>query len=95
MRRKLQALCKPHKIPANETNVFMADALTTLLRGPTNEEASVEEEAPIIATEVECVREVSEGTVTDDASKPVAKQPKEDDGKASCSKENAGEYKHP
>jgi hypothetical protein len=30
-RRELQALCKQHKIPANKTNVFMADALTTLL----------------------------------------------------------------
>lgn len=30
-RRELQALCKEHKIPANKTNVFMAEALTTLL----------------------------------------------------------------
>ncbi|KAH9530911.1 hypothetical protein CY35_19G008600 [Sphagnum magellanicum] len=73
-RRELQALCKQHKIPANKTNVFMADALTTLLGGPTNKEASVEEEAPVTATEAESVGEVSEGTVTDDASKPVAKQ---------------------
>lgn len=30
-RRELQALCKQHKIPANKTNVFMADSLTALL----------------------------------------------------------------
>ncbi|CAK9213927.1 unnamed protein product [Sphagnum jensenii] len=73
-RRELQALCKQHKIPANKTNVFMADALTTLLGGTTNKEVSVEEEAPVMATEAESVGEVSGGTVTDDASKPVAEQ---------------------
>ncbi|CAM6066072.1 unnamed protein product [Sphagnum tenellum] len=74
-RRELQALCKQHKIPANKTNVFMADALTILLGGTTNKEVSVEEEAPVMATEAESVGEVSGGTVTDDASKPVAEQP--------------------
>jgi hypothetical protein len=63
-RRELQALCKQHKIPANKTNVFMADALTTLLGGTTNKEVSVEEEAPVMATEAESVGEVSGGTVT-------------------------------
>ncbi|XP_057851188.2 uncharacterized protein LOC131061498 isoform X2 [Cryptomeria japonica] len=31
-RKQLQAMCKKHDIPANQTNVQMADALTTLLK---------------------------------------------------------------
>jgi hypothetical protein len=34
-----------------------------IFQGPTNKEASVEEEAPVVATEAESVGEVSEGTV--------------------------------
>jgi hypothetical protein len=30
-RKELQALCKQHKIPANKTNLFMADSLAALL----------------------------------------------------------------
>lgn len=30
-RKELQALCKLHKIPANKTNLFMADSLAALL----------------------------------------------------------------
>ncbi len=43
-------------------NVFLFPSL--IFQGPTNKEASVEEEAPVTATEAESVGEVSEGTVT-------------------------------
>lgn len=43
-------------------NVVLFPSL--IFQGPTNKEASVEEEAPVIATEAESVGEVSEGTVT-------------------------------
>ncbi|KAL5709292.1 hypothetical protein ACHQM5_019997 [Ranunculus cassubicifolius] len=36
-RKNLQALCKKHKIPANGTNVAMADQLTSLLKKPEGE----------------------------------------------------------
>ncbi|KAL3677811.1 hypothetical protein R1sor_020767 [Riccia sorocarpa] len=46
-RKELQALCKQHKIPANKTNVFMAEALDALLNNaPRQQEEFPEEEPP-------------------------------------------------
>jgi hypothetical protein len=51
-----------HFASSRGLNVFLFPSF--IFQGPTNKEASVEEEAPVTATEAESVGEVSEGTVT-------------------------------
>ncbi|KAL2641621.1 hypothetical protein R1flu_009208 [Riccia fluitans] len=62
-RKELQALCKQHKIPANKTNVFMAEALDALLNNaPRQQEEFLDEEPAAPASpEVEKVVEKVKG----------------------------------
>ncbi|XP_024390794.1 uncharacterized protein [Physcomitrium patens] len=66
-RRELQALCKQYKIPANKTNVFMADALAALLNGADEDKTAnvdtLAEAAPAAPADEPIPEGVHEGVV--------------------------------